>query len=106
MKSEKKPVKEDGKRRVLIVDDHSVLREGLAMVINGQSDLMVCGEAGDVSGGIQAVAAHRPDITLIDLSLMGGSGLELVKDLKAQYPNVLTLVLSLHDEALYAERVL
>ena len=106
MKSQKKPVKEDGKRRVLIVDDHSVLREGLTMVINGQSDLMVCGEAGDVSGGMKAVAANRPDITLIDLSLMGGSGLELVKDLKAHHPNVLTLVLSLHDEALYAERVL
>jgi DNA-binding NarL/FixJ family response regulator len=106
MKSQKELVKEYGKRRVLIVDDHSVLREGLAMVINGQSDLMVCGEAGDVSGGMQAVAVTRPDITLIDLSLMGGSGLELVKDLKARHPNVLTLVLSLHDEGLYAERVL
>jgi len=83
-----------------------VLREGLALVINVQPDLLVCGEAANVAGGLQAVAAAKPDIALIDLSLLGGSGLELVKDLKAQYPNLLTLVLSLHDEALYAERVL
>jgi DNA-binding NarL/FixJ family response regulator len=106
MKSPLKENKSAEKRRVLIVDDHAVLREGLALVINAQSDLLVCGEAGNVAGGLQAVAAERPDIALIDLSLMGGSGLELVKDLKAQYPKLPTLVLSLHDEALYAERAL
>ncbi len=106
MKSSIKPTKDKGKQRVLIVDDHAVLREGLALVINAQPDLQVCGEAATVSGGLQAVATARPDIALIDLSLMGGSGLELVKDLKAQHPNLPTLVLSLHDEALYAERVL
>jgi len=83
-----------------------VLREGLALVINVQPDLLVCGEAANVAGGLQAVVATEPDIALIDLSLMGGNGLELVKDLKAQYPKLPTLVLSLHDEALYAERVL
>jgi len=106
MKSQTKPTEKAGKRRVLIIDDHAVLREGLALVINVQPDLLVCGEAANVAGGLQAVALTQPDIALIDLSLTGGSGLELVKDLKAQYPNLPTLVLSLHDEALYAERVL
>jgi DNA-binding NarL/FixJ family response regulator len=106
MKSPVEPTKGIGKRQVLIVDDHAVLREGLALVINAQPDLLVCGEAATVAEGLQVVAAVRPDIALIDLSLAGGSGLELVKDLKAQYPNLSTLVLSLHDEALYAERVL
>ncbi|HXI84304.1 MAG TPA: response regulator transcription factor [Verrucomicrobiae bacterium] len=106
MKSQTKPTEKAGKRRVLIVDDHAVLREGLALVINVQPDLLVCGEAATVAGGLQAVTATQPDIALVDLSLTGGSGLELVKDLKASHPNLLTLVLSLHDEALYAERVL
>jgi DNA-binding NarL/FixJ family response regulator len=106
MKSLSKPTKETEKRRVLVVDDHAVLREGLALVINAQPDLLVCGEAANVAGGLQAVAAVRPDIALIDLSLTDGSGLELVKDLKAQHPSLPTLVLSLHDEVLYAERVL
>ena len=106
MKSPNKPTKETRRRRVLIVDDHAVLREGLALVINAQPDLLVCGEAGSVSEGVQAAATLQPDIALIDLSLMGGSGLEVVKDLKAQHPNLPTLVLSLHDEALYAERAL
>src|SRR5258707_12497933 len=106
MKSRINPTKQAGKRRVLIVDDHAVLREGLALVINVQPDLLVCGEAANVAGGREAVDAVRPDIALIDLSLMGGNGLELVKDLKTQHPDLPTLVLSLHDEALYAERVL
>jgi DNA-binding NarL/FixJ family response regulator len=91
---------------VLIVDDHAVLREGLSMVINQQPDLLVCGEAADVAAALQAVAALQPDIVIVDLSLASGSGLELVKDIKAQHPGLPTLVLSLHDEALYAERVL
>jgi DNA-binding NarL/FixJ family response regulator len=106
MKTQNKPIKETKKRRVLIIDDHAVLREGLTLVINLQPDLLVCGEAGNVTEGLQAVATAQPDIALIDLSLMGGSGLELVKDLKAQHPGLPTLVLSLHDEALYAERAL
>jgi DNA-binding NarL/FixJ family response regulator len=105
MKNPNKP-KENGKQRVLIIDDHAVLREGLALVINAQPDLVVCGEAGNVAGGLDAVATTQPDIALVDLSLMGGSGLELLKDLKARHPDLPTLVLSLHDEALYAERAL
>jgi DNA-binding NarL/FixJ family response regulator len=106
MKTPHKPTKESRKRRVLIVDDHAVLREGLALLINLQSDLLVCGEAGSVSEGLQAATTAQPDIALIDLSLTGGSGLELVKDLKAQHPELPTLVLSLHDETLYAQRAL
>jgi DNA-binding NarL/FixJ family response regulator len=106
MKNPGKPTKGTGKRQILIVDDHAVLREGLALMINAQPDLLVCEEAATVIEGLQAVAVARPDIALIDLSLTDGNGLELVKDLKAQYPNLPTLVLSLHDEALYAERVL
>jgi DNA-binding NarL/FixJ family response regulator len=106
MKTRSKPDKEKGKRRVLIVDDHAVLREGLGLVINVQPDLTVCGEAGTVEGGLEAVNTMRPDIALIDLSLTDGNGLELVKALRAKHPTLPTLVLSLHDEALYAERVL
>ena len=94
------------KQRVLIVDDHSVLREGLTMVINQESDLLVCGEAADALEGIRAVAASQPDVVILDLSLTSGSGLEFIKDIKVQYPDLRILVLSLHDEALYAERVL
>lgn len=106
MKSSGMTTKEPEKRRVLLVDDHAVLREGLALVINAQADLLVCGEAGTVADGLQAAVTLHPDVVLIDLSLMGGNGLELVKDLKARHPQLATLVLSLHDEALYAERAL
>ena len=75
------------------------------MVIDQQPDLVVCGEAADAPQAMEAVGALKPDIVLVDLSLVGSSGLELVKDMKAQFPNIPTLVLSLHDEALYAERV-
>jgi DNA-binding NarL/FixJ family response regulator len=94
------------KSRVLIVDDHSVLREGLALVINQQPDMVVCGEAADAPRGLQAVTESRPDVAIVDLSLMSGSGLELIKDIKVHHPDLPMLVLSLYDEALYAERVL
>ncbi len=98
--------KESKRRGVLIVDDHAVLREGLTLIINLQPDLQVCGEAGSVAEGLKAAAATRSDLALVDLSLTGGNGLELVKDLKTRYPQLPVLVLSLHDEALYAERAL
>jgi DNA-binding NarL/FixJ family response regulator len=104
--SQKSIAGDNGKHRVLIVDDHSVLREGLAMVINQEPDLLVCGEAADAPQAIQAVAALQPDAVIVDLSLTSGSGLELIKDVRAQHPDLLMLVLSLHDEELYAERVL
>jgi DNA-binding NarL/FixJ family response regulator len=105
MKTGGRHAKKGNRKRVLIVDDHSVLREGLRMVIDQEPDLVVCGEAGDAPQGLEAVGALKPDIVLVDLSLAGSSGLDLIKDIKAQHPGVPTLVLSLHDEALYAERV-
>jgi DNA-binding NarL/FixJ family response regulator len=94
------------KRRIFLVDDHPLVREGLTNLINEQKDLVVCGEAEDSSGAITGIAKARPDVTLVDISLKNESGLELVKNLENQFPLVALIVLSMHDEALYAERAL
>jgi DNA-binding NarL/FixJ family response regulator len=94
------------KRRVFLVDDHPLVREGLANLINAQNDLIVCGEAEDSAGAITGIAKTRPDVALVDISLKNESGLELVKNLESQFPLVALIVLSMHDEALYAERAL
>jgi DNA-binding NarL/FixJ family response regulator len=94
------------KSRVFLVDDHPRVREGLANLINGQNDLIVCGEAEDSAGAISGIAKTRPDVALVDISLKNESGLELVKNLDSQFPLVAWIVLSMHDEALYAERAL
>lgn len=96
----------EARRKVLIVDDHPLLREGIGRIINQQEDLVVCGEACDAPGGLAAVAKCRPDVALVDISLERGSGLDLVKDLHARYPKLPVLVLSMHHEDLYAERAL
>ena len=94
------------KARVLIIDDHAILREGLARLINQEADMVVCGQAEEAPKGFAAVAALKPDVALVDISLKGGNGLELIKNLKASYPKLPILVLSMHDECLYAERTL
>jgi len=94
------------KRRIFLVDDHPLVREGLANLINGQTDLVVCGEAEDSAGAMTGIAKTRPDVALVDISLKNESGLELVKNLENQFPLVALIVLSMHDEALYAERAL
>lgn len=94
------------KSRVFLVDDHPLVREGLTNLINGQDDLAVCGEAEDSTGAMAGVAETRPDVALIDISLKNESGLELVKNLESEFPLVALIVLSMHDEALYAERAL
>jgi DNA-binding NarL/FixJ family response regulator len=94
------------KSRIFLVDDHPLVREGLANLISGQNDLMVCGEAEDSAEAISGIAKMRPDVALIDISLKNESGLELVKNLDSQFPLVALIVLSMHDEALYAERAL
>jgi DNA-binding NarL/FixJ family response regulator len=101
-----KPIPETGspRKKVLIVDDHPLLRDGLAKVINQQPDLTVCGEAADVPGGLAALARCRPDVAIVDLSLDNGSGLDLIKDIHARQPRLPVLVLSMHHENLYAER--
>ncbi|MGE3536464.1 MAG: response regulator [Candidatus Tectimicrobiota bacterium] len=90
--------------RVLIVDDHPVVREGFMRLVQRQGDLTVCGEAASAQEALEAVAACRPDVLLVDLSLRDSSGLELIKTLQAQDPALPILVLSMYDEALYAER--
>src|SRR5436189_1595320 len=92
------------RRRIFLVDDHPLVREGLTNLINGQTDLIVCGEAEDWAGAVNGIAKTRPDVALIDISLKNESGLELVKNLDNQFPLIALIVLSMHDEALYAER--
>jgi DNA-binding NarL/FixJ family response regulator len=94
------------KNRVFVVDDHPLVREGLLNLINAQDDLIVCGEAEDSSQATSGISKEQPDVALIDISLKNESGLELVKDLGTRFPEVALIVLSMHDEALYAERAL
>jgi len=94
------------KSRVFIVDDHPLVREGLTNLINGQDDVMVCGEAKNSAEAIDKIAKEGPEVAIIDISLVNESGLELIKHLVRQFPQVALIVLSMHDEALYAERVL
>jgi DNA-binding NarL/FixJ family response regulator len=92
--------------RVFIVDDHPIVRQGLAQMLNQEMDLMVCGEAEDAQQALTAIAALQPDLVLVDLSLKGGSGFDLIKVLKARQSTLPVLVVSMHDESLYVERVL
>jgi DNA-binding NarL/FixJ family response regulator len=92
------------KTRVLVVDDHPMVREGLLRLISQQSDLECCGEAGTVAETQTAVSKLKPDLVILDLRLKSGDGLELIKALKAQEPGVRILVLSQYDASLYAER--
>jgi DNA-binding NarL/FixJ family response regulator len=95
-----------GKARVLIVDDHPVVREGLALLISTQPDLEVCGEADDVGSACRLLDEGRPDVVVVDISLPGGGGLELIKRIRAQRPSIRMLVSSIHEEGAYAERAL
>jgi DNA-binding NarL/FixJ family response regulator len=94
------------KKRILIVDDHQILRRGLAMLINMESDLEVCGEAEDVQGGLDAVETIQPDLVLTDISLKNSNGVQLIKQVNAEHPNIPLLAVSMHDETIYAERAL
>ena len=102
--SQKKQTKT--KRRILIVDDHPLLREGIARLLNDQPDLMVCGEAEDRAAALEAADTGQPDLAVVDISLKDQSGLELIKDFKVRFPHLLILALSVHDESIYAERAL
>ncbi len=100
------PVNRKPKTKVLLVDDHPVLRRGLGQLINQEPDMAVCGEAEDAPHAFDAVAQLTPDVVVVDVSLKGSNGIELIKNLKARYPDLPILVLSMHDESLYAERAL
>lgn len=94
------------KKKVFLVDDHPILRRGLATVLDQQPHLSVCGEASEPREALTAIERLQPDIALVDLSMRTGDGIELLKDLRIRFPRLLTLVLSMHDETLYAERAL
>lgn len=105
MSATQKPVP-GAKTRILIVDDHPITREGLANLIRQTGDLTVCGEAADAEHSVAMIVALKPDLVVADISLPGRSGIELVKDLHAMDPQLPVLVISMHDESLYAERAL
>lgn len=94
------------KSAILLVDDHPIVRQGLAQLINQEPDMVVCGHAEDGQGAFKAIAANRPDVVVLDLSLNGPDGLSVLKELRATDPGMPVLVLSMHDETLYAERAL
>lgn len=94
------------KQKILLVDDHPLLRHGLVGLIDQQPDMEVCGEADSASAAIELANKLRPDAAIVDLGLKKSMGLELIKDLRVQHPRLPILVLSMHDEALYTERVL
>ena len=100
----KQPSKPADKRRILVADDHPLFREGLVQLINREHDLSCCGETGTVVATQTAVARLKPALLVLDLRLKDGDGLELIKSLKARFPDLFVLVLSEHDETLYAER--
>jgi DNA-binding NarL/FixJ family response regulator len=92
------------KRRILVVDDHPLVREWLTNLIDQTSDLTVCGEAEDAKGALEAISRTRPDLAIIDLSLGGESGIDLIRAIHEQFPDVTMIVLSMHDERVYGER--
>lgn len=92
--------------RVLIVDDHPLVRESLKKIIQGEPDLVVCGEAEDREQALEIVSATRPRLAIVDLTLKNSHGLELIKDLRERFPEVRSLVLSMHDEMIHAERAI
>jgi DNA-binding NarL/FixJ family response regulator len=94
------------KSRVLIVDDHPLFREGLRQMIDRNPALVVCGEVPDANSAMKAVAELKPDVVLVDITLEGSNGIDLIKTLKTKYEDLPILVVSMHDESLYAERAL
>ncbi len=94
------------KTRIFIVDDHPLLRRGLAELINREVDMVFCGEAEDSPSAMKSIAQIKPDLVIVDISLKGYNGIELIKNIKAFDPKIQVLVLSMHDESVYAMRVL
>jgi DNA-binding NarL/FixJ family response regulator len=100
------PAAERVKRQVLIVDDHPIFRNGISQLINHESDLHVCGEICSAAEALSVVEALKPDIVVLDLSIQGTNGIELMKSIRALHPNLPALMVSMHDESIYAERAL
>jgi len=93
----------ENKARILLVDDHAVVRFGIGNLINRQSDMAVCGEEEDASRALSSISTLKPDLVIADISLKDSSGLELMRNIKAQYTKLPVLVVSAHDESIYAE---
>jgi len=94
------------KRRVFVVDDHPIVRQGLALLINQEPDLTVCGEAEEAESLLHAIANLEPDVLVLDISLPGSDGIEALKSVRAAHPDLPVLILSMHEESIYAERAL
>jgi DNA-binding NarL/FixJ family response regulator len=106
MKTTESRQKVKARSRILILDDHPITRYGLTQLINHEPDLLVCGDAESAAQALAAMKSDRPDLVLADITMPGKSGFEFIKDLQAQHPTVPVLVISMHDERIYAERVL
>jgi DNA-binding NarL/FixJ family response regulator len=102
----KSPSTAEMRSRVLVVDDHPMTRYGIVRLIEQEPDLVVCGEAENASRALAAVRAFKPQVVLADLTMPGGEGLEFIKNVRSLHPEIAVLVVSMHDEALYAERAL
>ncbi len=96
----------NSKSKIMLVDDHPIVRQGLSELISHQEDMTVSGEAESVAAALAIMEKTLPDLAIVDISLKDSSGIELIKDMKVRFPDVKVLVLSMHDEAFYAERVL
>ena len=95
-----------GRAKIFVVDDHPVVCAGLAALIDRETDVVSCGQASGVTQALRGIEASRPDLVIVDLSLKGSSGLELIKELKTRHPSVRVLVLSMHNDVDHVERAL
>jgi DNA-binding NarL/FixJ family response regulator len=102
----KSSVASSRRRRILILDDHPIVRRGLAQLIRQEPDLDVCAEAGTAPETMRAIVDTKPDLVILDISLVGANGIEVTKTIRSDYPKLPVLVLSMHDEEVYAERAL
>ena len=98
--------KDESKTRILIVDDHPMMREGVKQRINRESDMMVCAESASAAEALDAIPQQGPEMVVVDIAMAGKNGIELIKDLKVRHPRLPVIVLSVYDESLYAERAL
>jgi DNA-binding NarL/FixJ family response regulator len=98
--------RQSARKKIFIVDDHPMMREGLAQLISNEPDLVVCGQSDEASSALEQIERLGPDLAIVDISLRSSNGLELIKDLQVRAAHIPVLVISMHDESLYAERVL
>ena len=96
----------DNAHAILVVDDHSIVRHGLASLLAREKDFVIVGEAGSYEEALEALAKQTPDVAIVDITLRDKSGLDLIRDAREKYPNIRYLVLSMHDESVYAEKAL